>query len=55
MAPGARWTVPAAKGSSAGAGTRRSLYFFKGASVTVADQPVSSHAAIEVRADLGLC
>ncbi|QDL39476.1 pirin family protein [Rhodoferax sediminis] len=47
MAPGARWTVPAARGE----GTRRSLYFFKGASITVAGQPVASHAAIEVRAD----
>ncbi|MBW8722977.1 MAG: pirin family protein, partial [Polaromonas sp.] len=28
MAPGARWTLPAAKGD----GTRRQLYFFKGAS-----------------------
>ena len=48
MAPGARWTVPAAHGAD---GTRRSLYFFKGTSITVADQPVSSHAAIEVRAN----
>ena len=47
MAPGARWTVPAASGE----GTRRSLYFFKGASITVAGQAVASHAAIEVRAD----
>ena len=47
MAPGARWTLPAASG----AGTRRSLYFFKGQSVTIAGQAVSGHAAIELRAD----
>ena len=47
MAPGARWTRPAASG----AGTRRSLYFFKGQSVTIADQRVAGHAVVEVRAD----
>ncbi|MBU1358019.1 MAG: pirin family protein [Gammaproteobacteria bacterium] len=47
MAPSARWTLPAARG----AGTRRSLYFFKGSSVTVAGQAVDRHAAIELRAD----
>ena len=46
MAPGARWTLPAATGQ----GTRRTLYFFKGQSVTVADQPVAGHAAIELHA-----
>ena len=46
MAPGARWTLPAASGK----GTRRQLYFFKGASVVVGGQPVSSHAAIELQA-----
>ena len=46
MAPGARWTLPAA----AGAETNRQLYFFKGASVSVAGQAMSSHAAIELRA-----
>ncbi len=46
MAPDARWTLPAAKGE----GTRRSLYFFKGASVSVAGQVVREHAAIELRA-----
>ncbi len=44
MAPGARWTLPAALG----AGTRRSLYFFKGRSVAVAGRAVSSPAAIEL-------
>ena len=46
MAPGARWTLPAAMGE----GTRRMLYFFKGASVRVAGQDVKQHAAIELRA-----
>ncbi len=46
MAPGARWTLPAAHGAE----TRRTLYFFKGASVSVAGQPVAHHAAIELRA-----
>jgi quercetin 2,3-dioxygenase len=46
MQPGARWTLPAA-----GQGTRRSLYFFKGQSVVVGGQAVSSHAAIELQAD----
>ncbi|MES3003476.1 MAG: pirin family protein, partial [Pseudomonadota bacterium] len=46
MEPGARWTLPPAKGE----GTHRNLYFFKGASVTVGDQAISSASAIEVRA-----
>ncbi|MDI1236677.1 MAG: pirin family protein [Polaromonas sp.] len=46
MAPGARWTLPAA----AGAGTRRQLYFFKGSAVRIGGQPVTGHAAIELRA-----
>jgi len=46
MAPGARWTLPAAAGHS----TRRCLYFFKGAGVSVAGQSVADHAAIELRA-----
>ena len=47
MEPGARWTLPAATGE----GTRRSLYFFKGRSVSVAGQTVDGHAAIELRGD----
>ena len=46
MEPGARWTLPAATGE----GTRRMLYFFKGATVTIAGQTVSDPAAIELRA-----
>ncbi len=45
MAPGARWTLPAA----AGEGTRRMLYYFAGSGATVAGQAVS-HAALELRA-----
>ena len=48
MAPGAHWTLPAATG----VGTRRSLYFFKGKSVTVGGQAVNSASAIELRADV---
>ena len=47
MAPGARWTLPAA----AGLETNRQLYFFKGASIAVAGQLINSHAAIELSAD----
>ena len=47
MAAGARWVLPAA----AGVETNRQLYFFKGASVSVAGQAINSHAAIELRGD----
>lgn len=50
MAAGARWTLPAA----AGAGTRRSLYFFKGASVTVGGEKIERHAALELKADVAV-
>lgn len=50
MAPGARWTLPAANGE----GTRRQLYFFKGASVVIGGQRVTSHSAIELRAGAGV-
>ena len=46
MAPGARWTLPAASGEA----TRRKLYFFKGKRITVAGQAVDQHAAMELRA-----
>jgi len=46
MDPGARWKLPPA----ADAASRRKLYFFEGASVGVAGQSVSQHAAIELRA-----
>lgn len=47
MAPGARWTLPAASG----AGTQRQLYFFKGASITAAGQPVPGGSVVTLRAD----
>lgn len=50
MEPGARWTLPAATGE----GTRRTLYFFKGRTVTVAGQVVDGHAAIELRAGVAV-
>jgi len=46
MAPGARWTLPAA----AGTGTRRQLYFFKGAEVHIGGQAITSASAIELQA-----
>jgi redox-sensitive bicupin YhaK (pirin superfamily) len=45
MAPGAQWTLPAATADT----TRRSLYFFAGASLTIAGQPLATHAALELR------
>jgi hypothetical protein len=49
MAPGARWTLPAAK-----SGTGRTLYFFKGGSVSVADRRLKAHAAIELAGERAL-
>jgi redox-sensitive bicupin YhaK (pirin superfamily) len=46
MAPGARWKLPPAVNAAA----RRTLYFFEGASVSVAGEAVAQHAAIELRA-----
>ena len=51
MEPGARWTLPAAAGGREAGGTRRTLYFFKGQSVSMAGQTLTRHAAIELRAD----
>lgn len=45
MAPGAKWTLPAAFGSQ----TRRQLFFFKGDSMTIAGMRVDSRTATEVR------
>ncbi|RYX94068.1 MAG: pirin family protein [Comamonadaceae bacterium] len=50
MSPGAHWTLPAA----AGQGTRRTLYFFKGSSVSVGGQAISAHSAIEVAAGVAI-
>jgi len=47
MAPGARWTLPAA----AGAGTQRCLYFFEGSGLSIAGQQLGQHAAVQLRCD----
>lgn len=44
--PGARWTLPPARGGQ----TRRCLYFFAGDRVSVGAQAVDEHAAIELAA-----
>ena len=46
LAPGARWTLPAARGAA----TRRMLYFFKGASVAIGGRSIDHTAAVELRA-----
>jgi len=46
LSPGARWTLPAARGD----GTRRRLYFFKGATLAVGARRVPAGSMIEVRA-----
>jgi redox-sensitive bicupin YhaK (pirin superfamily) len=45
MEPGAQWTLPPAMGD----GTRRKLYFFAGAHITVDGQAVAVRSSIEVR------
>ena len=50
LAAGAQWTMPAARG----AGTVRTLYFFKGPKVRLADHTQSTHAAIEVRSGVDI-
>lgn len=47
MEPGARWTLPPARGL----GTRRKLYFFAGSRVAVGSQVLDRHSAVELRAD----
>ena len=46
MEPGARWKLPPA----ANAAARRRLYFFQGASVSVAGTTITQHSVIELRA-----
>ena len=46
MAPGARWTVPAAA-----PGVKRTLYFFRGQRVRIGDHEQAAHAGLAVRAD----
>ncbi len=50
MAPGARWTLPAADGAQ----TRRSLYFFEGSSLSIDDQLLAEHAGVELRCERDL-
>jgi len=47
LEPGARFTVPAA----ANPATRRTLYFFDGDTLTIADKKFDHHAGVEVRAE----
>jgi quercetin 2,3-dioxygenase len=44
LAPQARWQIPAAA-----AGLRRTLYFFRGRTLQVAERRLSGHAAVQVR------
>jgi quercetin 2,3-dioxygenase len=46
MAPGARWILPPASGQE----TNRTLYFFKGAGVSLGGQAVTRRCAIDLRA-----
>lgn len=46
LSPGARWTLPAARG---GDSTRRKLYFFVGDKVSIAGRPIDAHAGVELR------
>jgi redox-sensitive bicupin YhaK (pirin superfamily) len=46
LAPGARFTLP-----PAAAGTRRTLYFFRGDRLRLGDEERSAHAGLEVAAD----
>jgi len=48
LQPGARFTLPAAKGPE----TRRTLYFFDGDSLTIAGKRFGGHAGVEVRASV---
>jgi redox-sensitive bicupin YhaK (pirin superfamily) len=50
MAPGARWTVPPARSAQ----TRRQLYFFNGAELTIAGQRVAPGSVIEVAGDAAI-
>ena len=50
MSAGARLTLPRA----ASAATRRTLYFFAGSTVKVANHAITRHASIEVRSDVAL-
>jgi redox-sensitive bicupin YhaK (pirin superfamily) len=47
MAPGARWTLPAAA-----PGTNRTLYFFVGSGLRVGERSIPSYHAVELRPDV---
>jgi quercetin 2,3-dioxygenase len=47
MAPGARWTVPAAA-----RGSNRTLYFFRGAGLRIGDRAIPASHLVTLRADL---
>ena len=47
MTPGAQWTLPPATGE----GTRRMLYFFKGAAAQIGGERIEGPVAVELRAD----
>ncbi len=46
MAPHARWTLPASR-----AGVNRTLYFFRGAQVRIADRVLDANAGVRLRPD----
>jgi redox-sensitive bicupin YhaK (pirin superfamily) len=46
MEPGAQWTLPKASATA-----NRSLYFYDGKSIQIADKPFSMHMAVELNAD----
>jgi len=50
LEPGARWTLPGARGAD----TRRMLYFFQGSTLGINDEPVQAGCAIEVQAQRSL-
>ena len=50
LEPGARWTLPAARGR----GTRRMLYWFVGQGLSLAGQRIPGHSALEIVADQAL-
>ncbi len=50
LAPGARWTLPAA----AGHGTRRKLYFFAGRTLAIDGQAVPVRSGVEVKAGVAV-
>jgi redox-sensitive bicupin YhaK (pirin superfamily) len=52
LSPGARWVLPAAVASASAVASRRSLYFFKGATLRVAGRETGSGVRIELHGEL---